>query len=90
MKRISVIIGIFVGIFALIGGLYSWDCTYTRAARTDQLEQRVNKRELQEDARYLRQRLWDMERNYGPAKAKRMPEYQHIQNEREEILRELR
>ena len=85
----STIISIAMGVIAIIGGLFTADSFYVRAKDFSQLERRVERREMYEDASELRRRLFDLERFYGPEKAKASPEYREIQEQREMILREL-
>jgi len=97
MKRTSLIITIAIGVFALIGGLWTFDQAYTRAERTDKLEiklaatdRRIDRKILEDQAQNLRRRMWDLERYYGPDKAKQLREYRELKAEREAILRKLR
>ena len=97
MKKTSMIITIIIGVFALLGGLWGFDRSYTRAERTDKIEiqlvraeQKIERKILEDDARDLRRRMWDLERYYTPDKAKGLREYQELDNEREEILRRLK
>ena len=97
MKKTSMIITIIIGIFTFVGGLWVFDKSYTRAERTDKIEiqlvraeQKIERKILEDEARDLRRRMWDLERYYTPDKAKGLREYQELDNEREEILRRLK
>ena len=89
MKKMVLAVSLIVGGFSLIGGLWAFDCTYTRAEDHRQLKQRIDRRLLMDDARDLERRMWDMERYYTPAKAQQMREYQEIKSRRDMMLREL-
>mgnify|MGYP005637423745 CR=1 FL=1 len=91
--KLPVIISSVVGIFALIGGLYAFDCNYTRAEDHNnlhkdhaQLENRFERQLLQDDARNLQRRMWDMQREYGDVRAKKSQEYKEVKSEREMIM----
>ena len=88
--KIVTTISATAGVFAILGGLWAFDCTYTRAEKTHQIEQRLDRKILMDDARDLRRRQWDLERYMGQEKAKQTREYKELENEREEILRRLR
>jgi len=90
MKKLSLYIGIVTGMIALIGGVFVFDATYTRAARTNQVERRLDRKIAEDNARYLRQRMWDLENRYTVEKAKILPEYKRLEDEREKILRGLK
>jgi hypothetical protein len=94
--KLPVIISSVVGIFALIGGLYAFDCTYTRAEdhknlhiEHNQLESRFERQLLQDDARNLQRRLWDMQREYGDVAAKKSQEYKEVKNDWDLIMMQL-
>jgi hypothetical protein len=94
--KLPVIISSVVGIFALIGGLYAFDCTYTRAEdhknlhqEHNQLESRFERQLLQDDARNLQRRMWDMQREYGDLAAQKSQEYKEVKSEREMIMLKL-
>ena len=89
MKKMVLVVSLIVGGFSIVGGLWAFDCTYTRAGDHRQLKQRFERRLLMDDARDLERRMWDMERFYGPAKAQQMREYQEIKSRRDMMLREL-
>ena len=89
MKRIALIVTLIVGGFSIIGGLWAFDCTYTRAGDHRQLKQRFERRLLMDDARDLERRMWDLERYMGRDKARNSREYQEIKSRRDMMLREL-
>jgi len=91
MRKPSVqnIVSVIATIFVLIGGLWAFDATCTRAEKFCELEQRVDRRFLSDDARDLQRRMWDLQRFYGEEKAQTLTEYKELQNERESILRNL-
>ena len=90
MKSISVYITAVVGLMAIIGALWTVDSTYTRAERTDQIEQRLDRKIAEDKAFDLRRRQWALQEHYGEVKAKAMQEYKELENEREKILRGLK
>jgi hypothetical protein len=87
--KLPVIISSVVGVFAIIGGLYAFDCNYTRAGDHRDLKSRFERNLLIQDAKELRNRMWDIQRNVGEEKGKRTREYKEIEDERNMILREL-
>jgi len=89
MKKVALIVTMIVGGFSIIGGLWAFDCTYTRAGDHRQLKQRFERRLLMDDARDLERRMWDLERYYGRDKAQQSREYQEIKSRRDMMLREL-
>ena len=90
MKKIHLYISMAVGVFVLIGGFFTFDSTYTRARDHRQLKQSYERNVVEQEARYLRQRMWDLERNYGTDEAKRLREYQELEEERKKLLRKLK
>jgi hypothetical protein len=87
--KLPVVISSAVGIFALIGGLYAFDCTYSRAEDHNNLKTRFEQNMLRDEARDLRRRMWDMKRFYGEEKASSLREYQELEEDRNEVLRRL-
>ena len=97
MKRIAAYVSLSVGLIAIIGALWTVDATYTRAARTDLLEiqvvaanRRIDRGEMEQTARDLRRRMWDLQGHYGEDKAKSLREYKELEQERDKILRRLK
>ena len=87
--KLPVVISSAVGIFAIIGGLWAFDNNYTRAGDHQELKSRFERSELTRDAKDLRNRMWDIQRNLGEEKGKRTREYKEIEDKRNTILREL-
>ena len=87
--KLPVIISSVVGLIAIVGGLYAFDCTYTRAEDHRQLKTRFERRLLMDDARDLERRMWDMERYMGRDIAQNSREYQEIKSRRDMMLRQL-
>jgi len=88
--KMSVVISSIVGVFAILGGLYTFDATYARDAKVCQIEQRLNKKILSDDARDIQRRQWDMQRHYGEEKAKTLQEWKELESQRQMIMEELR
>ena len=78
-----------VGVFAIVGGLFAADSVYVRATDFCQLEKRVERKIAEDKAFDLRRRQWQLQLHYGEEKAKQMPEYKELENEREKVLRTL-
>ena len=87
--KIPVIISSVVGLFAIVGGLWTFDCAYTRATDHRQLKDRFERKLLMDDAKELRNRMWDIQRNRGEETGKKSREYKEIEDERNMILKEL-
>ena len=87
--KISVVVSCVVGVFAIAGGLYSFDSTYARSEQVSRVEQRLDRKILSDDAMRLQQRMWRLEDRYGEETIKKMPEYREIEQQRQMILREL-
>jgi len=87
--KLTAVISATVGLFAIVGGLYAFDCNYTRASDHKQLERRVDRREMYEDARELQKRQWDLQKHYGEDKGRKTQEYKELEAQRQRILREL-
>ena len=86
--KLPAVISCVVGIFAIIGGLYAFDCTYARDDKVCQIERRLDRKILSDDVRDLR-RQWDLQRHYGEDAAKKKQEWKELENQRQMILREL-
>ena len=89
MKKVSVIVGICVGIATLIGAYYTFDCTYSRASWTKKIELRLDKKILQDRLYYLQERIWKLEDRYGRENACELDEYRRLIRDKEEAEREL-
>jgi hypothetical protein len=89
MKKIATIVGVIVGLFSIVGGIWAVDSTYTRDTEFCQLRQQFNYQMMSQRARELQVRMWDLERQYGDAKARSLREYKQLRQERQMILREL-
>jgi hypothetical protein len=87
--KVTTLVPTIVGVFAIIGGLYAFDCNYTRAGDHQNLRERFERNLLIQDAKELRNRMWDIQRNVGEDAGKRTREYKEIEDERNMILREL-
>ena len=87
--KLSVAISSTVGVFAIIGGFYAFDCNYTRAAEHDQLKERFENKLRRDEAQDLRNRMWDIQRNVGEEAGKHTREYKELKDEREMLLREM-
>jgi hypothetical protein len=87
--KLPVLISSTVGVFAIIGGLYAFDCNYTRAEDHKQLKERFENKLLRDEARDLRNRMWDIQRNVGEKEGRRTREYKELKDERDMVLREL-
>jgi hypothetical protein len=87
--KLPAVISCVVGIFAIIGGLYAFDCTYARDDKVFKIEQRLDRKILSDDVRDLQRRQWDLQRHYGEDAAKKKQEWKELENRRQMILREL-
>jgi hypothetical protein len=87
--KLPVIISSTVGIFTIVGGLYAFDCLYARAEEHQQLKTSFERSEMRRDAKELRNRMWDIQRNVGEEKGKSTREYKELEDERDLILLEL-
>ena len=87
--KIPVIISSVVGLFAIVGGLYSLDNTYARSDQLCRIEQSLDRKILSDDARNVQRRQWELLRHYGEQEGRKLQEYKELENERQRILREL-
>ena len=87
MKKTITLLTVITMVFSVVGGLFLLDARYTRASKTAEIEQRLDIKIKQDQARGLQQRMWDLQKFYGEEKAKFLIEYKKLHEEREEILR---
>lgn len=89
LKKIPMIVSILIGICMLVGAMWAFDSTYTRASYTQYVEAKADRRFLAIDAKELRNRMWQLQKFYGEEEAKRLEEYKELEYERDLLLKEL-
>ena len=88
MKTMAILSAV-VCLGAIAGGVYSLDSTYARSQKVNQIEQRLDRKILSDNAMMLQRRIWQLFDRYGEDKARAMPEYRELESQRQGILREL-
>jgi len=91
MKKITIttILGGALIFGGIVGGVITAEDRYAKCIELAQVKQTVQEIRLEIYAKDLRRRMWDLERFYGPQKARNLREYRELEAERERILRKL-
>jgi hypothetical protein len=87
--KLPVLISATAVLCTLAGGMYALDRTYARSDKVCQVERRLDRKILSDDARDLQRRQWDILRYHGEDKGRNLREYRELEQQRQMILREL-
>lgn len=64
MKRISLIIGILIGLGTLAAGIISVDCYFAKASELEMVALRLDQKIRQDRCDWMQQRIWQLEDRY--------------------------